>query len=284
MQSKRIKMLDTKLLFLDIDGTLINHAKQITPRTKAAVSRVRKEHGVEVVLISARMPKSLAYLCSQLDIPINIVAFNGSICKLQLLGDRVIQLPSEQLLNHDLIVYCHEAAKDYDDMSINIYTEDQWLSNNTDRWTRREMNNTLVEPDVTNIASDNIQTHLTGKYVHKVLIRSNPENTNEVAAKLKSAGQDQLANMTVTKSKLMEFTPYGVNKGKAIMQIAELTGIATDQMMAFGDADNDVEMLQTVKYGFAMEDASDRLRAAAYEMVGSNEQDGVAVKLEEIFG
>lgn len=277
-------MLDTKLLFLDIDGTLINSAKEISPRTKAAVQHVRKQHGVEIVLISARMPKSLEYLCTILDIPVNIVAFNGSIAKLAMLDHEVIELPAHRLLSHDLVTACHEAAKDYDDTSINIYTAERWLTNNTDRWTQREMFNTLVKADATDLHSHNIGTYLDGLHVHKVLLRSGPETVDDIAAKLTAQALHTQANTTNTRSKLIELTPHGVDKGKAIAQLSDRTGIPLTQMMAFGDADNDIEMLQTVKYGFAMADCSPELQSVAYEVVGSNNEEGVAAKLEAVFG
>ena len=277
-------MRDTKLLFLDIDGTLINSAKEITPRTRAAVQHVRKEHGVEVVLISARMPKSLEHLCRVLDIPVNIVAYNGSIAKLAMLNHEIIELPASQLLSHDLVTACHESAKDYADTSINIYTAERWLTNNTDRWTQREMNNTLVEADVTDLHSDNIHRHLSGLHVHKVLLRSGPDTVDQIATKLAAKNLDTQANTTNTRSKLIELTPYGVDKGKAVKQISIRTGIPTAHMMAFGDADNDIELLQTVKYGYAMAGCSAALSDAAFQVVGSNNDEAVATQLEKVFG
>jgi len=267
---------------LDIDGTLINSEKQITPRTKAAIHKVR-QRGVSVVLISARMPKSLEHICKQLEIPVNIVAFNGSVMKLDLLGGKTVEMPEEQLLSHGLVQQCHEVAKDYADTSINIYSTDRWLTNNTDRWTQREMSNTMVDADITDLTSDNIAQHLAGMHVHKVLLRSNPATVQLIADQLSAHQLTTQANTTNTRNKLVELTPHGVDKGKAVRTIGELLGVPVSRMMAFGDADNDVEMLDVVDYGFAMAGCSDRLRAAAYEVVGSNNEEGVAKVLEREF-
>ena len=274
---------DTKLLFLDIDGTLINSDKEITPRTKAAVTRAREEHGVEVVLISARPPQSLVHICGMLDIPVNVVAFNGSIARLSMLPDAVVELPASQLLDKDLVIGCHKLAQPYEDMSINIYTDSQWLTNDSaNRWTQREINNTMVRPEVTDLNSGNIASYLHDLQVHKVLLRSNPANVELLAGELVAVGLDSQANTTNTRNKLIELTPHGVDKGKAVHKISRLTGINVSQMMAFGDADNDVEMLQAVGLGYAMADCNDKLRAVATEVVGSNNEEGVAAKLEEL--
>ena len=62
-----------------------------------------------------------------------------------------------------------------------------------------------------------------------------------------------------------------------------MTNISTDRMMAFGDADNDIEMLASVNYGYAMEGCNDRLAAVAHKVIGSNNEDGVAHHLASFF-
>ena len=63
----------------------------------------------------------------------------------------------------------------------------------------------------------------------------------------------------------IEVMPKGVSKASALLRIGKKLGISTEEMMAFGDAENDMEMIKTVKYGIAMGNAMDSLKQAAWE-------------------
>lgn len=79
----------------------------------------------------------------------------------------------------------------------------------------------------------------------------------------------------------IEMTFGGANKGKALDGICKKYGISQSQVMAFGDANNDIEMLQYAEYGFAMENGSDVCKKSAKYIAPSNANDGVAVSVEK---
>ena len=79
----------------------------------------------------------------------------------------------------------------------------------------------------------------------------------------------------------LEMTCMGVNKGTALKGMCDALGIVPSEVMAFGDADNDIEMLKFAEYGVAMANASEVCKnAAAYETL-SNGEDGIAAALEK---
>lgn len=79
----------------------------------------------------------------------------------------------------------------------------------------------------------------------------------------------------------IEMTGKGVNKGKALAGLCEKLGITADEAMAFGDEDNDIQMLEFAKFGFAMENASDICKKSAKIIAPSNADDGVAKMVEK---
>jgi len=79
----------------------------------------------------------------------------------------------------------------------------------------------------------------------------------------------------------IEMTFRGVNKAKALDEICRLHSIEPNEAMAFGDADNDIDMLEYCKYGFAMANGSEICKKAAAYQALSNAQDGVAAAVEE---
>ncbi len=73
-----------------------------------------------------------------------------------------------------------------------------------------------------------------------------------------------------------------INKGTGLKHLFELLDIKSEEAGAFGDQMNDYEMLETVKYGYAMANAVEPVRKIAYQVIDSNENDGVIKKLKEI--
>lgn len=80
----------------------------------------------------------------------------------------------------------------------------------------------------------------------------------------------------------MDITNKEANKGLSMIFLQEYFGIHDDESAAFGDQMNDYELLQSVKYSFAMENAVDAIKNIAYDIVPSNIEQGVLIKLEEI--
>lgn len=79
----------------------------------------------------------------------------------------------------------------------------------------------------------------------------------------------------------LEMTRKGVNKGLALREMCAVLGYSPDEVMAFGDADNDIEMLEFAKYGIAMANASQVCKNAAKYVTLSNDEDGIAAALEK---
>lgn len=88
----------------------------------------------------------------------------------------------------------------------------------------------------------------------------------------------EIPDVYVTSSvpNLMEIGHKDAGKGKTLLWLLDKLGITPDEAMAFGDADNDISMLTTVKYGFAMGNATENCKKTAPYVTDTNEKDGVA--------
>ncbi|MFQ9514311.1 MAG: Cof-type HAD-IIB family hydrolase [Eubacterium sp.] len=80
----------------------------------------------------------------------------------------------------------------------------------------------------------------------------------------------------------LDFTKKGCNKGKGIEIIQQHYGITPEQTVTFGNADNDISMIHQAKYGYAVGNASENLKKAAYETIGEMKEDAVLKKMKEI--
>lgn len=94
----------------------------------------------------------------------------------------------------------------------------------------------------------------------------------------------ELASVTMAGPGTVELAPHGVDKGTGLALAAELLGFAPADTLAFGDMPNDLPMFRRSGHRVAMANAHAELRAAADEITLSNQDDGVAVVLERLFG
>ena len=82
---------------------------------------------------------------------------------------------------------------------------------------------------------------------------------------------------------IIEIIKAGVNKAIGIKKVADAYQIPCERILAFGDEENDLEMLQYAKYGVAMGNAIDKVKSVAHDVTTSNEKDGIAEYLEKHF-
>ena len=107
-----------------------------------------------------------------------------------------------------------------------------------------------------------------------------PERRSELAARAEEWGP---LSVTSSFGNNMEFTALGVNKGTAAKALCARLGWTAEQVMAFGDAGNDVELLSWAGWSFAMANGSPEAKGAARYLTASNTEAGVARGVERYF-
>ncbi len=83
---------------------------------------------------------------------------------------------------------------------------------------------------------------------------------------------------------VVELLPLGLTKATGLSLAARRLGVKAADTIAFGDMPNDIPMFGWAAHGVAMANAHDDLKAVADEITASNEEDGIAVVLERLFG
>jgi Cof subfamily protein (haloacid dehalogenase superfamily) len=114
----------------------------------------------------------------------------------------------------------------------------------------------------------------------KLLIIASPPRIREVYAEALDAFGGRL-EIAISKSNYLELTHPDANKGGAVKALAALMGIPREQVMAVGDALNDLPMLRFAGLGVAVANGDEKVKAEAGAVTASNEEDGVAVAIEE---
>lgn len=263
-----------KVLALDLDGTLTNDQKQITPRTRAALAAAM-EQGVTIVLASGRPTAGVLPVARELELPDRggcILSYNGGAivdCKS---GETLYQkrLPAQIIPE-----LCAFAAGQ--DVAIVTYNREGVVTERPqDPWAAREgFTNKLPMIGVEDLAA------YVDYPVSKMLLTLDPARMDQVCA----AGQKQFAgriDLYPSSPFFLEAVPLGVAKDVSLEALLTRMGLTRDNLMACGDGLNDRSMLAYAGVGVAMRNAEDPVKAVAdYVTQADNNHDGVAEAVEK---
>lgn len=260
----------TKVIFLDLDGTLLNDQKQLTEGNKQAIEKALKQ-GHRVVLTSGRPLVSVKILAQELGLTAAgcyAIAFNGG--EVYDLYNHVKLY--KKSISREYVRYIFDTAakaglhcQTYDDTNILAEKETRELA----CYYKRTNVPYKIVPDVTTyLQEDPIKMIVINIDDHEKLVRFREQTTKWCAGKLDRVFSDP---------DYLEFLAPGTSKGHAIHLLCETLGIPLQNTYAVGDAENDLSMLAAVAHGVAMANAEPEVKAAAcYVTEQDNNHDGVA--------
>lgn len=266
--------MDYKIVFSDIDGTLLNKDRELSPATIKAIKRLKNK--IPFILISARMPAAMRHLQQELEIGnLPIIAYNGGLIIVNGETMRSTEIPLEVIEELNLVndFNCH----------LSLYHRDEWYVPQNDKWALREINNTKVTPMVKSNEEVIKKWEREKKGAHKIMAMGEVEHINTIRDYLKDKFPGQL-HLYRSKNTYLEIAPSSISKYTAIeMLLQDHFNYSPKQAVAIGDNYNDVEMLRKVGYGVAVGNARQEAIDAANIVCGKSIEDGVAKVLGEIF-
>lgn len=263
-----------QLLATDIDGTLLDEHRFLSPRTILAF---QKANLLPVVLISARMPQAMYYLQEALcrsEMP--VICYNGA-----LVLDKKVPLYSTTIPFSDMDSIAQIAMEH--ELHCSIYRADEWFVPQMDHWAHREINNTRVSPQVQDLKSTLAyfkQTQQQGG-AHKIMLMGDSGAMDSAFAKAGTL-PSQL-HLYRSKDTYTEISPRDISKKTALeLLIAKrFPEVEMQYVAAFGDNYNDVEMIDGVGHGVAVDNARDEVKAVANYVTAHHKMDGVAAWIEK---
>lgn len=269
-------MSDIRLICLDMDGTLLDDDHATVPERNVAALRAAAERGAATVISSGRAWDLLREVDAQLGVTKYAVLSNGAAVLDVASGQWIYQncLPDQAwwklidlLLDWRLPfeVYCQ--GKSY----IQMDRKEQVLSSAATPKFREVLANYSQFPVHLNEA-------LSEGMVEKIHVFYVPPQRRQELVE-RALGWSPLS-ITTSFQNNMEFTAPGVNKGSAVQALCAQLGLGPEQVMAFGDAGNDLELLRWAKWSFAMSNATEEAKAAAHYLTGSNREAGVGMAIE----
>ncbi|MCE9589147.1 MAG: Cof-type HAD-IIB family hydrolase [Planctomycetes bacterium] len=254
-----------ELIALDVDGTLLRSDKRLSKRVVKAV-RDASAKGVRVVLASARPPRSMREIYDLLALKTYQVNYNGALIHDPITRRHIHHQPLSGALAGKVIKL---ARKVDPDVVVSIEILDKWYTDHVDDTLPTETSKAFM-PDYIGPLEAFLHVPVT-----KLMLLGPPDRIAAVRAAVLKKFQGEVA-IAVSDSHLLQVVHPKVDKSHALAMIAKHYGIATQAVMAIGDAPNDVGMLKWAGLGVAVGNAWHETRAAADIVVPANDEDGVS--------
>lgn len=261
-------MKTISLICSDIDGTLLNDDKKINKYDKEMLNRAYKEKNIPLVLTSGRFKSGLTPLAKELGIPCGYSCFNGAYIEL---NNKVIKDTRIDLEELKKIIPIIKGNNSYPFIfGLNsCFVEDDGY------WYQDLKKVFSFESKIAPLEDLIEEWEKSGYRPCKMLAKDlNPENLIKTQQLIKEANLKNI-DTCLSNPHILEIVPKGINKGSTVRILAEYMNIETDNIMSFGDYNNDLELLAQSGYGIAMDNAVDEVKAVAYDVTASNNNSGI---------
>lgn len=263
-----------KLIAMDLDGTLNNDEKKITPRTREALMAAQSA-GIRLALASARpspgLRKERDALCMRENGGV-LMAYNGG---------RIVDAATDRVLFETCMPLeaAQEVLRALEKLPVTPILDDGRQFYVTDR------NGYKVDYECRNNNMSCVEVENLADFLQfapvKILMSVDPAAIAGVQAQIAQLLPADLA-VVQTAAFYLEVIPRAIDKGRGLVQICRALGLRPAEVIAFGDAENDIPMLRTAGVGVAMGNADAAVKAAADRVTRSNNEDGIAAALEEL--
>ncbi len=268
--------MDNKIIFLDVDGTLVSSNQKVSKKVKEAILKA-KENKHLVFLCTGRNKARTQFF--------DFLMFDGIICS----NGSYIQIGNKIIFDYS---YSNEELEEIQDLfkkkkiEYNLRGNQRTFSTNKfNEYIMKMMNLTNSEYD--NIVNESEQTDYVSSiemYNESELIKTifficeqsafDSLNVNEKYKIIKHAAYNGYV--------MAEINPSSVSKKQGILKIIEYLNIDIKDTICFGDGMNDIEMLELCHHSVAMQNASDEVKKHAKYVCESVENDGIYHELKRL--
>jgi len=264
-----------QLICSDIDGTLLNKERQLSDKTIASIKRLSD---IPFILISSRMPKAMIHLQQELGITnLPMIAYNGG-----LIIDNGSVLDSTEIdmdITKSIANFCADT-----EIHLSLYHKDEWFVPAMDYWAKREENNTKVTPTVNPILKTIKKWKSEEKGAHKIMCMGDENEIDSLVSFIEKNFDKTIIGYR-SKPTYLEISHKSISKKTAIKTVLKVKypSIKMENIMAFGDNYNDIEMLKNVGVGVAVKNAKLEVLKIVKHNTESNVNGGVALFLDNYF-
>jgi hypothetical protein len=253
-----------KAIALDLDGTLLNSEKIVSPETKEILKEL-SEKGMEIIIVTGRLYATTLPIVQSLDFPVTVICYNGARVVDANTGEVLFEKNLKPSHVKKLIQFSHNNS-----VQLNLFQNDRWYVEDfeTDGAQYYHKNSKII-PIIKNFDTLNEDN------VTKAIIIDEAKILKDIERNLKEILGDEVY-YTYSQEKYLEILNGDINKGLTLKNILEEKNIPITCCVAFGDAHNDIEMLTMSGIGVAMGNAHPDVKKIADHVTDSNDENGVA--------
>jgi len=262
-----------KLLALDLDGTLTNNAKKITPYTKDCLFKAI-DRGVKIVLASGRPDIGITSLAAELNLYERggyILAFNGG----RIIDCKTNSVISETTLPQEYFDSIISLRERFSGVEVLSYNSRGIAAGSITKYVNEECRCNACSA----YAYPNLKAALPDKVV-KFLIVGEHENLVPVKKYLNERFADKFGAY-FSQPFFLEVVPFGIDKANSLLKLLGALNLPQTSLMAIGDGENDIPMLKVASLSVAMENAPPSVKSVADFVTRSNEDDGVGYAVKK---
>ena len=263
-----------RLICFDVDYTLLTDEQVLTEKTETTLKQLQ-QMGITLMVATGKNLASTRQIVDAFSMNSPLIFINGSL--IQLADGEIL---SKHTIPYDNVQQILELGERYK-TEMMLYFPDETVVRAGGRFSYALDRYGGPSPRVVekwDDLGDTLQQVLKIVFIdgedHQRL-----ERMDEVLQREIETGIDTVFSLPI----LLEVQPQGVCKGTALQQVAEMLRIPREEIIAFGDGNNDKEMLQFAGIGVALQNATPELKLAADEIVPSNNEEGPAKFLCEYF-
>ncbi len=260
-----------KLIVLDIDGTLLDNDSKISINTTNSIKKV-KEHGIEPTFATGRLFPDARYYADILKIFQPMILLHGAI--IQSPDGKVIRgIPLSHEIIRELINFAHKKKT-----TFQLYLKDSLLVEEITFWHHQYVKYSPGNPKV--FCVEDILKNLE-KEIYQFAFLGNNEDVLILRDMVKEYFKESVS-IQFSHPNLLEIAAPNISKGTALIELADIMNISLKNIIAVGDYENDLEMLQLAGLGVAMGNAPQKVKNIANFITESNSKDGLAVFIEHL--
>jgi Cof subfamily protein (haloacid dehalogenase superfamily) len=258
-----------KLVVSDLDGTLLNEHSELTLRTRDAI-RALKKRGIHFAIASGRSNVSARRFREELGIEMYLICNNGANIYDEY-GNGIYKASMNPELVEKIIRFFSER-----DVNYNGFDEENlYIRSRIDAAIVSLENQYFDLKAIDELASYPAMTKLLAKGEEELIQRVREELLQEQFA--------VALDITISHPRCLDVVDRNATKGKGLRMIAQSLNVAFDEIMAFGDAENDLDMLLTAGHPVVMADSMLLGQPQFQYVAKSSRENGVAQYLEEYF-
>jgi Cof subfamily protein (haloacid dehalogenase superfamily) len=259
-----------RLVAADIDGTLVREDGTLSKRTLDVIA----ELPVPLVVVTGRPVRWLPQLFDQMAEPVPAVCANGAVVYDPDTDEILRAAPLDVDLLADVVKRLRDAVPD---ISLAVEIEDGRAFRYEEAWPVRWE----PEHDLARVLAS--ADELTSAPAVKLLARSASHAPDDFFELVSGVLGDAAEPTRSSSSALVEISAGGVTKAAGLAWLCEHEGIEAAEVIAFGDMPNDIPMLTWAGRSVAMGNAHPAVKAVADEVTRTNDEDGVARYLRELY-